>query len=106
MTQLSNIARSNIVLARSIMRCGLWSLVLGTWFHMTWFSAIISLMKLLRLFIPHITLSLSLSLLCLRAVLRPDSVDAALRRPGRFDRELCVDLPGPQDRAAILQVIT
>lgn len=54
----------------------------------------------------HAPGTLSLSIRCLHALFRPDSVDAALRRPGRFDRELCVDLPGPQDRAAILQVTT
>ncbi len=27
---------------------------------------------------------------------RPHSIDAALRRPGRFDRELAVSTPGPQ----------
>ena len=35
---------------------------------------------------------------------RPDSIDAALRRPGRFDREVLVGLPGLEDRKAILEV--
>jgi hypothetical protein len=37
---------------------------------------------------------------------RPDSIDPALRRPGRFDRELYFPLPGPKARAAILKVAT
>ena len=37
---------------------------------------------------------------------RPDAVDAALRRPGRFDRELYFPLPGPKGRGAILKVAT
>jgi SpoVK/Ycf46/Vps4 family AAA+-type ATPase len=32
---------------------------------------------------------------------RPDSLDAALRRPGRFDRELLFPLPGLQVRGAM-----
>ena len=37
---------------------------------------------------------------------RPDAIDPALRRPGRFDRELYFPLPGPKARAAILKVAT
>ncbi|KAK9854458.1 hypothetical protein WJX84_002500 [Apatococcus fuscideae] len=37
---------------------------------------------------------------------RPHSIDAALRRPGRFDRELAVSTPGPEERASILQMHT
>ena len=37
---------------------------------------------------------------------RPDALDPALRRPGRFDREVSVGVPGPLQRAAILQVHT
>jgi SpoVK/Ycf46/Vps4 family AAA+-type ATPase len=33
---------------------------------------------------------------------RPDAVDAALRRPGRFDREVEVAPPSPEGRADIL----
>src|SRR6202035_3005728 len=33
---------------------------------------------------------------------RPDALDPALRRPGRFDREVTVPLPGRAERAAIL----
>lgn len=35
---------------------------------------------------------------------RPDVLDAALLRPGRFDRQVTVDLPGYQGRLGILQV--
>ena len=37
---------------------------------------------------------------------RPDSIDSALRRPGRFDREVYFGLPGPEQRAAILKAHT
>lgn len=36
----------------------------------------------------------------------PDALDAALRRPGRFDRELLFTLPGRADRGEILRVHT
>jgi ATP-dependent Zn protease len=39
----------------------------------------------------------------LAATNRPDALDAALRRPGRFDRELEVGVPSPADRADILR---
>ena len=38
----------------------------------------------------------------LAATNRPDALDPALRRPGRFDREVLVPLPGRGERAAIL----
>ena len=38
----------------------------------------------------------------LAATNRPDALDPALRRPGRFDREVLVPLPGRAERAAIL----
>jgi len=38
----------------------------------------------------------------LAATNRPDALDPALRRPGRFDREVIVPLPGRAGRAAIL----
>ena len=38
----------------------------------------------------------------LAATNRPDALDPALRRPGRFDREVIVPLPGRAERAAIL----
>jgi len=37
---------------------------------------------------------------------RPDSVDPALRRPGRFDREFYFPLPNKEARKAILQIHT
>jgi ribosome biogenesis ATPase len=37
---------------------------------------------------------------------RPDSLDPALRRAGRFDREICLGIPNEQARFRILQVIT
>lgn len=39
----------------------------------------------------------------LAATNRPEAVDEALRRPGRFDRELEVGVPSPADRADILR---
>ena len=38
----------------------------------------------------------------LAATNRPDALDPALRRPGRFDREVLVPLPGRAERVAIL----
>ncbi|MGB0652479.1 MAG: CDC48 family AAA ATPase [Thermoplasmatota archaeon] len=37
---------------------------------------------------------------------RPDSVDAALRRPGRFDREVEIGVPDKEGRLEILQIQT
>ena len=37
---------------------------------------------------------------------RPDAVDPALRRPGRFDREFYFPLPGLEAREKILRIIT
>ncbi|GJP31255.1 hypothetical protein CLOM_g10208 [Closterium sp. NIES-68] len=37
---------------------------------------------------------------------RIDAIDPALRRPGRFDREIFFPLPGVKDRKAILKAIT
>ena len=37
---------------------------------------------------------------------RPDAVDPALRRPGRFDRELLFPLPDAAARASILDINT
>ncbi|TMW62911.1 hypothetical protein Poli38472_005529 [Pythium oligandrum] len=45
-------------------------------------------------------------LLVIGATNRPDCIDAALLRPGRFDRILFVDLPTERDRYAILQIHT
>ncbi|KAI9849590.1 MAG: hypothetical protein M1838_000100 [Thelocarpon superellum] len=37
---------------------------------------------------------------------RPDNIDPALRRPGRFDREFYFPLPGAEERRAILDIHT
>lgn len=37
---------------------------------------------------------------------RPDAVDPALRRPGRFDREFYFPLPNLSGRKKILQILT
>lgn len=37
---------------------------------------------------------------------RPDAIDPALRRPGRFDRELVFPLPDVEARRAILKIHT
>jgi cell division protease FtsH len=42
----------------------------------------------------------------LAATNRPDVLDPALLRPGRFDRHVTLDLPDRKDRAAILKVHT
>ena len=46
------------------------------------------------------------SVIVIGATNRPDSVDPALRRPGRFDREIYFPLPSMKDRAAILALHT
>lgn len=43
-------------------------------------------------------------LLVIGATNMPECIDAALMRPGRFDRILFVDLPTEDDRLAILQI--
>ena len=42
----------------------------------------------------------------LGATNRPDSLDPALRRAGRFDREVVLGVPGEEQRRAILEVVT
>ena len=37
---------------------------------------------------------------------RPNAIDAALRRPGRFDREIYIQPPGAEERLDILRVLT
>ncbi|PVH17488.1 uncharacterized protein CXQ87_000374 [Candidozyma duobushaemuli] len=37
---------------------------------------------------------------------RPDSLDSALRRAGRFDREICLNVPDEEQRCAILKTMT
>lgn len=44
--------------------------------------------------------------LVIGATNRPDAVDAALRRPGRFDREIVLGVPDETARVEILSVLT
>ena len=37
---------------------------------------------------------------------RPDALDSALRRAGRFDREICLGIPDEAARCAILKLLT
>ncbi|CAD5190665.1 unnamed protein product [Musa acuminata subsp. malaccensis] len=46
------------------------------------------------------------SVIVIGATNRPDAVDPALRRPGRFDREIYFPLPKLKDRSAILSLHT
>ncbi|KAL3636892.1 hypothetical protein CASFOL_019191 [Castilleja foliolosa] len=46
------------------------------------------------------------SVIVIGATNRPDAVDPALRRPGRFDREIYFPLPSAKDREAILSLHT
>lgn len=46
------------------------------------------------------------SVVLIGATNRPDAVDPALRRPGRFDREFYFPLPDANARAQILQIYT
>ncbi len=43
-------------------------------------------------------------IIVMAATNRPDVLDPALLRPGRFDRHVVIDRPGVKDRAAILEV--
>jgi ribosome biogenesis ATPase len=43
--------------------------------------------------------------LVIGATNRPDSIDAALRRPGRFDREIVLGIPDEASREKILKVL-
>ncbi|MBI2077040.1 MAG: CDC48 family AAA ATPase [Euryarchaeota archaeon] len=45
-------------------------------------------------------------LIVIGATNRPDSIDPALRRPGRFDREIEIGVPDRQGRIEILQIHT
>lgn len=49
------------------------------------------------------TLGAGHAVVVLAATNRLDAVDQALRRPGRFDREVEVPVPSPADRLDILQ---
>ena len=43
--------------------------------------------------------------LVLAATNRPDALDSALRRPGRFDREIEIGIPNTADRQDILRTL-
>lgn len=43
--------------------------------------------------------------LAIGATNRPDAIDSALRRAGRFDREICVGIPDTPARARMLAVL-
>lgn len=42
----------------------------------------------------------------LGATNRPDALDSALRRAGRFDREICLNVPNEEQRSSILKAMT
>ncbi|XLQ20604.1 MAG: ATP-dependent zinc metalloprotease FtsH [Candidatus Moraniibacteriota bacterium] len=44
------------------------------------------------------------NVIVIAATNRPDVLDPALLRPGRFDRRVTIDLPGIEDREAILKI--
>ena len=44
------------------------------------------------------------SVILIAATNRPDVLDKALLRPGRFDRQIVVDVPGVDGREAILKI--
>lgn len=44
-------------------------------------------------------------MLVVGATNRPDALDPALRRAGRFDREVCMGIPDKEARAHILRVV-
>jgi len=46
------------------------------------------------------------SVMVLGATNRPDAIDSALRRAGRFDREICIGVPDTAARERILKVLT
>ncbi|GLT55646.1 hypothetical protein SLA2020_287490 [Shorea laevis] len=50
--------------------------------------------------------SLKSYVLVIGATNRPDAIDPALRRPGRFDKEIFVGLPDENSRVEILSVLT
>ena len=46
------------------------------------------------------------NIIVMAATNRPDVLDAALLRPGRFDRQIVVDVPDLKGRLGILEVHT
>ncbi|XP_029448957.1 LOW QUALITY PROTEIN: nuclear valosin-containing protein-like [Rhinatrema bivittatum] len=51
------------------------------------------------------TLAVAAQVLVIGATNRPDSLDPALRRAGRFDREICLGIPDKTARGRILQTL-
>lgn len=60
-------------------------------------NVVAQLLTLMDGFIPNT------NVVVIAATNRPDDVDRALRRPGRFDSEIHFPLPDPEDRAAMLE---
>lgn len=58
-----------------------------------------------RLVAQFLTLMESTTCVIIAATNRPQSIDPALRRPGRFDREFEIPLPNFEDRVDILKVL-
>ena len=46
------------------------------------------------------------NIVVIAATNRPDSIDEALRRPGRFDREIVIGVPDEKGRREILGIHT
>lgn len=53
----------------------------------------------------NLTIMSSTAVIVIAATNRPDKLDSALIRPGRFDKLLYVDLPNEEDRLKILQIV-
>ncbi|XP_054249363.1 nuclear valosin-containing protein-like isoform X3 [Indicator indicator] len=51
------------------------------------------------------SVAVTTQVLVIGATNRPDSLDPALRRAGRFDREICLGIPGEQAREKILETL-
>ncbi|XP_061140426.1 nuclear valosin-containing protein-like [Syngnathus typhle] len=51
------------------------------------------------------SMSFATQVLVIGATNRPDSLDPALRRAGRFDREICLGIPDQQSRLRILKTL-
>ncbi|MEM6476395.1 MAG: AAA family ATPase, partial [Pseudomonadota bacterium] len=47
-----------------------------------------------------------INLVVIAATNRPDAIDEALRRPGRFDREIVIGVPDQSGRREILAIHT
>jgi hypothetical protein len=56
--------------------------------------------------VDHACMQFLMPMACQPFLGRPEAIDPALRRPGRFDREVYFGLPSAADRAAILGIYT